>query len=56
MQRNEDVEIKRELSSSSLSAIRVVSSASLKLLIFLLAILNPACASFSPAFLMMYSA
>ena len=54
MQRNEDVEIKRELRSSSLSAIRVVSSACLKLLIFLPAILNPACASFSPAFLMMY--
>ena len=43
-------------SSSSLSAIRVVSSAYLKLLIFLPAILIPACASSSPAFLMMYSA
>jgi len=43
------------LSSSSLSAIRVVSSAYLSLLIFLPAILIPACASFSPAFLMMYS-
>ena len=41
---------------SSLSAIRVVSSAYLGLLIFLLAILIPACASSSPAFLMMYSA
>ena len=39
----------------SLSAIRVVSSAYLRLLIFLLAILIPACASFSPAFHMMYS-
>ena len=37
-------------------AIRVVSSAYLRLLIFLLAILIPACASSSPAFLMMYSA
>ena len=56
MQRNEDVEIKRELSSSSLSAIRVVSSASLKLLIFLLAIFIPVCASSSTAFLTTYSA
>ena len=38
------------------SAIRVVSSAYLRLLIFLLAILIPAYASSSPAFLMMYSA
>ena len=44
------------LSSSSLSAIRVVSSTYLRLLIFLLAILIPACGSSSPAFLMMYSA
>ena len=43
--------IKRLLSSSSLSAIRVVSSAYLRLLIFLPAILIPACASSSPAFL-----
>ena len=43
-------------SSSSLSAIRVVSSAYLRLLIFLLAILIPACASSSPAFPMMYCA
>ena len=43
-------------SSSSRSAIRVVSSADLRLLIFLLAILIPACASSSPACLMMYSA
>ena len=48
--------IKRLFSSSSLSAIRVVSSASLRLLIFLPAILIPASASSSPAFLMMYSA
>ena len=47
--------IKRLFSSSSLSAIRVVSSAYLRLLIFLLAILIPACASSSPAFLMIYS-
>ena len=47
--------IKRLFSSSSLSAIRVVSSAYLRLLIFLLAILIPACAYSSPAFLMMYS-
>ena len=47
--------IKRLFSSSSLSAIRVVSSAYLRLLIFLLAILIAACASSSPAFLMMYS-
>ena len=48
--------IKRLFSSSSLSAIRVVSSAYLRLLIFLLAILIPDCVSSSPAFLMMYSA
>ena len=48
--------IKKLFSSSSLSAIRVVSSAYLKLLIFLLAILIPAYASSSPVFLMMYSA
>ena len=48
--------IRRLFSSSSLSAIRVVSSAYLRFLIFLLAILIPACASSSPAFLMMYSA
>ena len=47
--------IKRLFSSFSLSAIRVVSPAYLKLLIFLPAILFPACASSSPAFLMMYS-
>ena len=48
--------IKRLFSSSSLSVIRVVSSAYLRLLIFLPAILIPSCASSSPAFLMMYSA
>ena len=44
------------LVSSSLSAIRVMSSAYLRLLIFLPAILIPACASSSPAFYMMYFA
>ena len=48
--------IKRLFSSSSLSAIRVMSFAYLRLLIFLLVILIPACASSSPAFHMMYSA
>ena len=48
--------IKRLFSSSSLSAMRVVSSAYLRLLIFLPAIFIPACASFSRSFLMMYSA
>ena len=48
--------IKRLFSSSSLSAIRVVSSAYLRLLIFLLAILIPACVSSSLAFCLMYSA
>ena len=47
--------IKRLFSSSLLSEIRVVSSAYLRLLLFLLAILIPACASSSPAFRMMYS-
>ena len=42
--------------SSSLSAIRVVSSAYLRLLVFLPTILLPACSSFSPVFFMMYSA
>ena len=42
--------IKRLFSSSSLSPITVVSSAYLRLLIFLPAILIPACASSSPAF------
>ena len=48
--------IKRLFSCSLPSAIRVVSSAYLRLFIFLPAILIPACASSSPAFLMMYSA
>ena len=48
--------IKRLFNSSLLSAIRVVSSAYLRLLIFLPAILIPACVSSSPAFLTMYSA
>ncbi|CAM9669031.1 unnamed protein product [Rangifer tarandus platyrhynchus] len=45
--------IKRLFSSSSFSALRVVSSAYLRLLIFLPAILIPTCASSSPASLMM---
>ena len=45
--------IKRLFSSSLRSAIRVVSSAYLRLLIFLPALLIPACVSSSPAFLMM---
>ena len=48
--------IKRLFSSSSLFAIRVVSSVYLRLLIFLPAVLIPAYASSSPAFHMMYSA
>ena len=48
--------IKRLFSSSSLSAISVVSFAYLRLLIFLLVTLIPACASSSPAFHRMYSA
>ena len=48
--------IKRLFSSSLLSAIRVVSSAYLNLLVFLPAILIPACASSSLAFCMRYSA
>ena len=48
--------IKRFFSSSSLSAIRVVSSAYLRLLIFLPANLIPVYASSSPAFHMLYSA
>ena len=47
--------IKRLFSSSSLSAIRVVSSVSLRLLIFLLAILISAHVLSSPAFCMMHS-
>ena len=48
--------IKRLFSSSSFSAIGVVSSAYLRLLIFLPKFLIPAYASFSLAFCMMYSA
>ena len=48
--------IKRFFSSSSFSAIRLVSFAYLWLLIFLPAILIPACASSYLAFLMVYSA
>ena len=47
---------RERLFSSSLSAIRVVPSAYLRLLISLPAILIPACASSSPEFLMFYSA
>ena len=49
-------ELKRLFSSSALSPIKVMSSAYLRLLIFLPAILIPACASSKRAFLMMYSA
>ena len=48
--------IKKLFSSSSLSSIRVVLSVYLRLLIFLPAILIPACASSSPVFLRRYSA
>ena len=47
--------IKKLFSSSSISAIRVVLSAYLRLLLFLLAILIPACDLSSPPFHMMYS-
>ena len=46
----------RGLFSSSLSVVRVVSSAYLRLLIFSPAILIPACASSSSVFLLIYSA
>ena len=48
--------ITRLFSTSSLSAIIIVSAACLRLLIFLLAVLIPACDSYSLAFHMMYSA
>ena len=48
--------IKSTFSSSLLSAIMVVSSEYLRLLIFLLEILIPDCAQSSPEFCMMYSA
>ena len=47
---------KRLFSFSSLSAIKVLSSSYVRLLIFPLAILIPACESSSPTFYMMYSA
>ena len=47
--------IKRLFSSPLLSVIRLVSSPSLRSLIFLQAVLIPACASSSPAFHIMYS-
>ena len=48
--------IKRLFSSSSFSAIKLVHSAYLRLLIFFPAILIPTCAYSSPDFLMMYIA
>ena len=48
--------LKRLFGSSSLSAIRVVSSTYLRLFTFLLEILIPGCNSSSPIFHMMYSA
>ena len=48
--------IKRLFSYSSHSAIRIVSSAYLRLMVFLLAIMIPACASSIPAFFIIYSA
>ena len=48
--------IKRTFSSSLFSDISAVSSAYLRLLILLPAILSPACVSFSPVLHMMYSA
>ena len=50
-----DFHFHQEVLSSSLSTIRVVSSAYLRLLKFLPAILSPACASYSLSFHMMYS-
>ena len=46
--------IKKLFTSSSLSTVRVVSSAYLRLLIFLTTILIPVCASSSPAFLLFH--
>ena len=48
--------IKKPFSSSSLSAIRALSSAYLRLLIFYPAVLIPACASFSLAFCVIFPA
>ena len=50
------MKLKGESERDGAVEIRVVSSAYLRLLIFLLAILIPACASSSPVFLMMYFA
>ena len=50
------VEFQDIFTDAELDDVRVVSSAYLRLLIFLPAILIPACALSSPAFLMMYSA
>ena len=52
--RKENTFIKRLFSSSSLSAIRVMSSAYLRLLIFLPAVLIPACASSNLAVMLWY--
>ena len=52
----QEKKLKTLFNSSSLSAIRVVSSAYPRLLIFLPAILIPVYVSISPKFLMMYSA
>ena len=46
---------KRPFSSSSISTIKMVSSAYLRLLLFLPAVLMPGCTSPSLAFIMMYS-
>ena len=48
--------IKRLLSSYLLSAVKVVSSIYLRLVIYIPAVLNPTCESSSPAFHMMFSA
>ena len=50
------IPIKRLFSSSLLSAIRMISSVYLMLLLFLLEILIPACEESNPTFLMMHSA
>ena len=50
-----DFHFHQEVLSYSLSTIRVVSYAYLRLLKFLPAILSPACASYSLSFHMMYS-
>ena len=55
MKKLKSLQKKRLFSSSLLSAIKVVSSAYLRLLIFLLAILIQACESCSLPFCMLYS-